>query len=126
DPAPAVSPNVTAGVLLCARRIGEQLELSFPSTKKILDATGAKSTRAHDLANEIRDLLPTLVRPPGRPRVEPSAPQPSKVAELGAEALRFVMSHPGCVRLERERMRYADSWRHFVITLHERHADLPL
>ncbi len=32
DPPPAVSPNVTAGVLLCARRLGAQLELLFPAT----------------------------------------------------------------------------------------------
>ncbi len=123
---PVVSPTVTAGVLLCARRIGEQLELPFPSASAIFGATGATRTRAYEIAGEIDELLPALTRPPGRPRAERSPPPPSTVAELRGEALRFVMSHPGCVRLGRERMRYADSWRHFVVELHERHDDVPL
>jgi hypothetical protein len=123
---PAVSPNVTAGVLLCARRIGEQLELPFPSASAILGATGATRTRAYEIAGELGELLPALSRRPGRPRAEHSPPPPSTMAELRGEALRFVMSHPGCVRLAGERARYSDSWRRFVITLHERHADVPL
>lgn len=126
DPTPAVSPNVTAGVLLCARRLGEQLELAFPSTSEILGATGATRTRAYEVASTIRQVLPTLVHPPGRPRAEPISPPSSRLAELRGEALRFVMSHPGCVRLERERMRYSDGWRRFVIALHETYADVPL
>jgi hypothetical protein len=126
DPAPAVSPNVTAGVLLCARGIGEQLELPFPSTSEILSATGATRSRAYEVASEIHDLLPTLVRPPGRPRTEPTEQAAGKLAELSREALRFVMSHPGCVRLGGERGRYDDSWRLFVLDLHERHPDVPL
>jgi hypothetical protein len=126
DPAPGVSPNVTAGVLLCARRIGEQLELPFPEASAILDASGATRSRAYEVASVLRELLPTLARAPGRPRAEPAPEAPSKLAELRGEALRFVMRHPGCVRLERERMRYADSWRRFVIALHETHADVPL
>jgi hypothetical protein len=125
DPVPVVSPNVTAGVLLCARRIGEQLELPFPSASAIFGATGATRTRAYEIAGEIRELLSALARPPGRPRAERSPPPPSTTAELRGEALRFAMSHPGCVRLDRERMRYSESWRRFVIALHERHADVP-
>lgn len=124
--APGVSPNVTAGVLLCARRIGEQLELPFPSARAILGATGATRTRAYEVAGEVDALLPVLTRPPGRPRAEAAPPSPSKLAELRGEALRFLMSHPGCVRLGRERTRYADSWRRFVIALHETHAEIPL
>jgi hypothetical protein len=126
DHAPAVSPNVTAGVLLCARRIGEQLELPFPSTRAILDAAGATRSRAYEVASALHGLLPTLARAPGRPRADAAPPSPSKLAELRGEALRFLMSHPGCVRLERERMRYADSWRRFAIALHERYAEAPL
>jgi len=126
DQPPAVSPNVTAGVLLCARRLGEQLELPFPMTRAILDATGASRSRAYEVAGELRDLLPSLARPVGRPRAEPTSPPPSTTAELRAEALRFLMRHPGCVRLERERMRYHDSWRAFAIALHEKYADVSL
>jgi hypothetical protein len=62
----------------------------------------------------------------GRPRAEPTTPPPSTIAKLRAEALRFLMRHPGCVRLERERMRYHDSWRAFAIALHEKNDDVPL
>lgn len=126
DPAPVVSPNVTAGVLLCARRIGEQLELPFPSASAIFEATGATRTRAYEIASEIDALLPGLTRPPGRPRAERDPAPPSTSAELRGEALRFVMSHPGCVRLGRERTRYSDAWRRFVVELHEGHDDVPL
>jgi hypothetical protein len=117
---------VTAGVLLCARRLGAQLELPFPSRSQILDATGAKKTRAHELANEICDLLPTLARPPGRPRAEPTTQPGSTIADLRGEALRFLMGHPGCVRRGEERAHYTDPWRRFVVGLHERHDDVPL
>jgi len=126
DHPPAVSPNVTAGVLLCARRLGEQLDLPFPATREVLEATGASRSRAYEVAREIRDLLPSLVRPVGRPRAEPTPAPSSTIAELRAEALRFLMGHPGSARLERQRMRWHDSWRAFAIALHEKHADVPL
>jgi hypothetical protein len=126
DLAPAVSPNVTAGVLLCARRLGEQLELSFPTTSAILGATGAKRTRAYEIASELREVLPTLTRPVGRPATERVASPASVLAEIGREALRFVMAHPGCAQRSDERGRYTETWRRFVIGLHERHDDVPL
>jgi hypothetical protein len=123
---PAVSPNVTAGVLLCARGLGEQLELPLPGVAEILSATGASRSRAYEVASEIRELLPTLVRAPGRPRAEPAPSSLITIAELRGEALRFMQRHPGCVRLEGERMRYGDTWRRFVIKLRERRGDVPL
>jgi hypothetical protein len=117
---------VTAGVLLCARSLGEQFELPFPTASAILSATGATKSSAYEVAGAIRALLPTLVRPPGRPRAEHVEPPASKVIELQREALRFLMRHPGCVRLEGERGRYGDAWRRFVLELRERHADVPL
>ncbi|MBZ0120699.1 MAG: hypothetical protein K8H88_27140, partial [Sandaracinaceae bacterium] len=65
---------MTAGVLLCARSLGEQLELPFASTSQILSATGATRSRAYELARELREQLPKLARPPGRPRGEPPEP----------------------------------------------------
>jgi transposase InsO family protein len=117
---------VTAGLLLCARTVGEQLTLPFPSTAEILSATSATRSRAYEVAREIGELLPTLARAQGRPRAVREPEPVSKFAELRGEALRFVMSHPGCVRQERERMRYGDAWRLFVLELRDRHAELPL
>jgi len=52
DDTPAVSPNVTAGVFLCARFLAEPLGLSMPSPQDIFEATGATRTRAYELAQE--------------------------------------------------------------------------
>src|SRR5690606_14358278 len=76
--------------------------------------------------SELRERLPTLVRPPGRPRVERSEGPASMIATLRGEALRFVIAHPGCVRLEGKRSRYGDAWRRFVLERRERHPDLAL
>lgn len=117
---------MTAGVLLCARGLGEQLELPFPSVAQILAASGATRSRAYEASSEIRQLLPSLSRPPGRPRADRVEPPASEIAVILREALRFVMSHPGCVEVGPERARYGDRWRLFVIELRERHAELPL
>ena len=113
-------------MLLCARSFGEQLELPFPGPSEILTATGATRSRAYELASELRALLPTLARPPGRPPAERAAPPSEQLAELRGEALRFLMRHPGSVRLEGERGRYGDAWRRFVLELRERNAGVPL
>lgn len=117
---------MTAGVLLCARGLGEQLELPFPSVAQILAASGATRSRAYEASSEIRELLPSLSRPPGRPRADRVEPPISEIAEILREALRFVMSHPGCVQAGAERARYGERWRLFVLELRERHAELPL
>jgi hypothetical protein len=109
---------------LCARQLGKPLGLACAASAEVLAATGATRSRAYELAAELRDLLATLERPPGRPRAEPTTPASSKLAELRGETLRFVMAHPGCVRTEGERMQYAQAWRSFVIALAERHSEV--
>ena len=125
DP-PAVSPNVTAGVLLCARSVGEQLTLPFPSAREILLATSATRSRAYEVAREIRELLPALARSPGRPR-EGRVPAPAdEIAELRGEVLGLVMKHPGCVQVRAERARYGERFRRLVLELRAGHVELPL
>lgn len=126
DQPPAVSPNVTAGVLLCARGLGEQLELPFPAVREILAAAGATRSRAYEASAEIRALLASLSRRPGRPRTERVDPPASEIVEILRETLRFVMTHPGCVETRSERTRYGDAFRIFVLELRERYAELPL
>lgn len=126
DNPPVVSPNVTTGVLLCARSLGAELGLAMPSGADILAATGASRSRAYEIARELGELLPTLARPPGRPRASRDAQPVSQLAELRGEALRFVMSHPGCVNLGAERARYRESFRLFVLELRDRYGDVVL
>jgi hypothetical protein len=122
-----MSPLVTAGVLLAARSLSEPLGVPQPSVGEILRLTGATRSRAYEIKDVLEAVLPTLARPPGRPRVEP-APGPANVPELvgiGIEMLQFIKRNPGCVQSgERGRDRYADGCRRFVLELRERHADV--
>ena len=122
---PAVSPNVTAGILLYARQLAKPLGLACASTDEVLAATGATRSRAYEIASQARDLLPPLSRPPGRPPAEQAAADPYVLAELRGEALPFLMAHPGCVH-GAQRLQYAEPWRRFVLALVERHAEMSL
>lgn len=128
DRSPAVTPNVAAGVLLAALSLGATLglDLSLPSVTEILEATGATRSRAYEQRKALMELLPTLHRPPGRPRVEPEPAAGSRVAELRGEALRLLMGNPGCVHLSSQRAHYSETFRLFVLAQRERHADMPL
>jgi len=120
-----VPPLVTAGVLLAARSLSAPHGVPQPSVGEILRRTGATRSRAYEIKDALEAVLPTLVRPPGRPRVEP-APGPPNVPELvgiGVEMLQFVKQNPGCVQ-SGARDRYADCFRRFVLELRERHPDV--
>lgn len=92
----------------------------------MLEATGAGRSRAYELADRLLGTLPDLARPPGRP----AAPRPQAPTTDGIEAIAFavrdyVMDHPGCVS-GGTRRRYSDGFRHFVLDLRERFAELDL
>ena len=94
------------------------------SVDQIVSAMDTSRSRAYELKDTVVAFLPTLVRPPGRPRIEP-APAPSgQHAALSLEALCFVMRYPGCLQVGEERARYSDYYRRFVIELRERHAEV--
>ena len=115
-----------AGALLAVRREASQHGLAMPSVEQIVDAMGASRSRVYEIRNEVVAFLPTLERPPGRPRVEPQLAPPSALVELSALAFDFVMQHPGCVQRGGDRARYSEIYRRFVIELRERHADVML
>ena len=121
-----MSPLVTAGVLLAARSLSEPLGVRQPSVGEILQLTGATRSRAYEIKDALEAVLPTLARPPGRPRVEP-APGPATAPELvgiaSVEMIQFIKRNPGCVQ-SGARDHYADCFRRFVIELRERHADV--
>ena len=119
---------MTAGALLAVHRAASQRGLVMPSVDQIVDAMGASRSRAYEIKNAVVALLSGLDRPPGRPRAAAApadAPKLAALLELTAEALCFVMRHPGCVQ-SGERARYSDHYRRFVIELRERHADVTL
>jgi hypothetical protein len=120
-----IPPLVTAGVLLAARSLSEPHGVPQPSVSEILRLTGATRSRAYEIKDALEAVLPTLARPPGRPRVE-SAPGPTNAPELvgiAVEMIQFMKQSPGCVQ-SGARDHYADCFRRFVIELRERHADV--
>jgi hypothetical protein len=125
----AVSPSVIAALLLVARSLCEALKIPAPSVAQILTATGASHSAAYALMPTLSDLLPTLVRPRGRPP-KPAPPNTdesaSAAAALTREVLSYVMRHPGCVEKGAQRQHYSDRFRHFILELQTRHAALDL
>lgn len=128
DIPPAVARNVAAGLVLAARSVAKAAapELAMPSTAQVVDATSATRSRAYELRDAILGVLPTLVRPPGRPKVQREPLPDAALADLRAQTLRFCMQHPGCVHEHPGRARYSESFRLFVLELRQRHVDVPL
>jgi hypothetical protein len=128
DLPPAVARNVTAGLVLATRSLADKLapDLSMPTVAQIVAATGATRSRAYELRDAILGVLPSLARPPGRPKAQRGPAPDATVADLRADVLRFVMQHPGCVHDGPRRSRYAEIFRLFVLELRERHVALPL
>jgi hypothetical protein len=122
----ALPPTWLAAVLLLGRAIAQRHELPCASGDAIVKAIGASKSQAYEVAGELAALLPTLVRTPGRPAKEESAPPSSAPADVTRAALAYVMSHPGCVDRGAERQRYSTEFRRFVLGLHITHASLAL
>jgi len=128
DLGPAVAPKVAAGLLLAARTLAADFDLPTPSAKAILAATGAGRSRAYERKDAILAFLPTLARPIGRPPSEPDAPDAPNASAQSAitrDVARFLMDHPGAVT-GRDRRRYSDGFRAFVLGLREQHPELTL
>lgn len=124
DSSPAVSPLLTAGLLLAARELLRRHQLPHPKVEEILEKTGACRSRAYELKAELLRVLPSLARPPGRPPAPAPAVPPPATDALAREAVRFLMEHPGCVHGGPQRRNYSDSFRRFVLELRQRHAGI--
>lgn len=123
-PCPPVAPVAIAGLLLTARRFLDDYDLPRPTAAAVFASTGAGKSRAYEVADQILDLLPALVRPPGRPAAPPPVPPSRTDVELIArEVLDYVIAHPGCVTGDKRRC-YSDGYRHLVLELRERHASM--
>jgi len=110
--------------MLAVRNQALQRGLVMSSVDQIVSAMGTSRSRAYEIKDTVVAWLPTLVRPPGRPRIEPAPAPPGQHVALMSEALCFLMRHPGCLQAGEERARYSDHYRRFVIELRERHAEV--
>jgi len=125
DSSPAVPPHLAAGLLLAAGELQRQFGLPHSSCEEIVEKTAASRSSAYEVRSRLLEVLPSLVRPVGRPPAVAVTPPPESSA-VCCEVLRFVMAHPGCVHGSTERREYSDSFRHIILGLHQRHAGLGL
>lgn len=120
----AVSPLLTAGLLLAAIPLLDSLGLPHPTATAVLAATGASRSHAYALRSRIEALLRTVVRPPGRPAK--AEPAPVDTGAISRAALDFGHDHPGAVGGTRARRRYSDDFRRFVLDLAATHRSVGL
>lgn len=121
-PEPAVSPLLSAGLLLLATSWLADFDLPHPTAAQVLEKTGASRSRAYELCAAIRALLPTLLRPPGRPIAAPTPHEDT--GAISRAIVVFLMNHPGAVINSPARRRYSDGFRHHVLELADQHPGL--
>jgi hypothetical protein len=121
-----VSSLLVAGLLLAAREHLRALDLPCPTVAQVLAATGASRSRAYELREAVLAALPSFQRPVGRPPAPPREVRVDVGYALRGAMLAFFREHPGCIYGGTKRQRYADSFRHFIVDLRERHLDVDL
>lgn len=122
---PAVSLG-TAGLILAALPQLAALGLPHPTATAVVDAAGVSRSRAYELRAAIEAVLPSVLKPSGRP------PKPAAEADLAVlyriagQARDFAYAHPGAVCTGETRRRYSDDFRRFVLDSAAEHRDVPL
>lgn len=119
---PAVSPNLTAGLLLAALPYLVELGLPAPTTTAVLEATGAGRTRAYELRAALEELLPTLLREPGRPGAVPATPVDTTA--ITCAITDYLIAHPGAAATRGSRREYSDGFRAEALEQMARHPEL--
>jgi hypothetical protein len=122
----AVSPVLVAGVLLLAHEHQRARGLPGPTVEQIVSATGVSRSRAYEVSDELRRVLPSLLRPVGRPPSPPRQVNRDVAYELRGAVMAFIRAHPGCVSEKPERTYYGDAFRRYVLELREQHPDVEL
>jgi hypothetical protein len=125
DSSPAVLPQLAAGLLLAAGELQRKLGLPHSTAEEIVKKTAASRSSAYEVRSRLLEVLPSLVRPVGRPSA-PAVTLPPETYVISREVIRFVMAHPGCVHGSAGRREYSDSFRRFILELHHRRAELGL
>ena len=120
-----ISPLPVAALLLLARQLGVHLALPVPDVAQILTATKTSRSSSYALAEQLVELLPTLVPARGRPP-KPPPTSTDESATLTHTVLAYVMGHPACVQRGPVRQQYSDGFRRFVVELRAEHATLDI
>ncbi len=115
----ALHPSVAAGLLLAAIPALNAHGLSAPSATAVLQATGATKTTAYKLRARVEEMLPEILRPPGRPPKPPPDLDTNVLIELTERVRDYVFDHPGCVSGTAARRVYSEGFHRFVLDLCE-------
>ncbi len=110
-----VSLIVVAILFWASRRLGH-LGLPHPTTREILAKAPVSRTSAFELSKRVDELKDLLVKPRGRPPKSVQLEAASRVATITAEALDYVMMHPGCVSGGKNRRRYSAGFKKFSVS----------
>ncbi len=115
---------LVAGVLLLAHEHQRTRGLPGPTVEEITAATGVSRSRAYEVREELRRVLPSVLRPVGRPPSPPHEVNRDVAYELRGVVSAFSRAHPGCVSEGPERTYYGDAFRRYVLELREQHPDV--
>lgn len=95
--------------------------------EQVLASAEVSRSRAYELRDAVLAVLPSLLRPVGRPPAPPREVAPDVTISLLRAVVTFMRAHPGCVVFGgAERHRYTDAFRHFALELREQHAGVDL
>ncbi len=120
----AVSTVLVAGVLLLAHEHQRARGLAGPTVEEITAATGVSRSRAYEVRDELRRVLPSVLRPVGRPPSPPCEVNRDVAYTLLRAVTAFIRAHPGCVSEGPQRTYYGDAFRRYVLELRELHRDV--
>lgn len=115
-----------AGLLIAAIPHLNRLGLPAPTASEAIAAAGASRTTAYKARAAVEAVLPTLLRPPGRPSGTTKTMDAETAHELRGKLLDFVYASPGCVSGEGARSRYSDGFCRFVLELAAERRDVSL
>ena len=113
--------SVVAGLLLLLREFLPDWDGLPKTSPEILKLAGAGQTQPYAMRERLRELLPTVVRSPGRPSSRPAEPYEQcdqcPMMKIPVAIRDYVMAHPGSVDGKGERRTYSDDFRRFVVGL---------
>lgn len=110
-PRPEIPKTVIGALFLLLR----ELLPGWPtSIGAMLQSLGIGKSQCYELKERLRETLPELLRPPGRPPA--SSERDAEFATLKA-CYSFVTDNPGAVCPNRSRQRYSPEFRYFMLDL---------
>ncbi|MFC1612006.1 hypothetical protein ACFL6C_13675 [Myxococcota bacterium] len=119
-----VSPSTDAALLLAALPRLRALGLPHPTAKQVIEATGARRSRAYELRAHLEARLQKLVRAPGRPPKSDTVEATVAAPDIMRKVLEYVWRHPGCVVAGDDRRSYSVDFRQFILEFLAAHRDI--